>query len=59
MEVCKGRKHHYTAACKECLLYKKKTIERKIKEVFLTYQIEKILTKERILELYLNEVEWG
>lgn len=44
---------------KNVFLYKKKTIERKIKEVFLTYQIEKILTKERILELYLNEVEWG
>ncbi len=44
---------------KNVFLYKKKTIERKIKEVFLTYQIEKLIPKKRILELYLNEVEWG
>ncbi len=44
---------------KNVFLYKKKTIERKTKEVFLTYQIEKLIPKKRILELYLNEVEWG
>ncbi len=44
---------------KNVFLYKKKTIERKIKELFLTYQIEKLIPKKRILELYLNEVEWG
>lgn len=44
---------------KNVFLYKKKTIERKIKELFLTYRIEKLIPKKRILELYLNEVEWG
>ncbi|HWP91170.1 MAG TPA: transglycosylase domain-containing protein [Thermodesulfobacteriota bacterium] len=32
---------------------------RKIREAFIAYQLEKNLTKERILELYLNTVEWG
>ena len=32
---------------------------RKIYEVALTWPAELILGKERILELYLNEVEWG
>lgn len=32
---------------------------RKIAEAILTYRIEKTLTKRRILEIYLNMVEWG
>ncbi|MBN1130322.1 MAG: monofunctional biosynthetic peptidoglycan transglycosylase [Chitinispirillaceae bacterium] len=32
---------------------------RKIKEAILTWRIEKALTKRRILELYLNLIEWG
>ena len=32
---------------------------RKVGEVLLTPMAELILPKERILELYLNEVEWG
>lgn len=32
---------------------------RKIKEAVLTWIIEKNLSKKRILELYLNVVEWG
>jgi monofunctional glycosyltransferase len=32
---------------------------RKIKEAILTWRLEKTLTKRRILELYLNCVEWG
>jgi len=32
---------------------------RKLKEVMLTWQLERELSKERILELYLNVVEFG
>jgi monofunctional biosynthetic peptidoglycan transglycosylase len=32
---------------------------RKIKEAILTWRIEHTLTKRRILEIYLNVVEWG
>ena len=32
---------------------------RKIKEAILTWRIEKKLSKRRILELYVNLVEWG
>lgn len=32
---------------------------RKIKEAIITWRLEKTLTKRRILELYLNVVEWG
>lgn len=32
---------------------------RKIKEAIITWRLERTLTKRRILELYLNVVEWG
>jgi monofunctional biosynthetic peptidoglycan transglycosylase len=32
---------------------------RKVNEAILTYRIEKNLSKNRILELYLNVIEWG
>jgi len=32
---------------------------RKIREVILTWRLESTLSKKRILELYLNVVEWG
>ncbi|HME44097.1 MAG TPA: monofunctional biosynthetic peptidoglycan transglycosylase [Syntrophorhabdales bacterium] len=32
---------------------------RKIEEAIITWRIEKTLSKRRILELYLNVVEWG
>lgn len=36
-----------------------KTSFRKIREAILTWRIERILTKKRILELYLNVIECG
>ncbi|ONN27550.1 glycosyl transferase [Thermosipho affectus] len=36
-----------------------RTIERKIKEIFISLYIEKIRTKKEILELYLNSVYMG
>lgn len=44
---------------KNTLLTPEKTISRKIKEWVLAVKIEKIITKEKILELYLNEVPYG
>jgi penicillin-binding protein 1A len=44
---------------KNAFLSKEKTLTRKVKEYFLARRIEKILPKKRILELYLNLVEWG
>jgi len=32
---------------------------RKIKELFITWRMESELSKERILEIYLNCIEWG
>ncbi|HNT36224.1 MAG TPA: biosynthetic peptidoglycan transglycosylase, partial [bacterium] len=32
---------------------------RKIKEIIITKRLEKALSKDRILEIYLNVVEWG
>jgi monofunctional biosynthetic peptidoglycan transglycosylase len=36
-----------------------KSILRKIREAIITWRMEKILSKRRILEIYLNVVEWG
>ncbi|MDE3059239.1 MAG: monofunctional biosynthetic peptidoglycan transglycosylase, partial [Bacteroidota bacterium] len=32
---------------------------RKLKEMVIALRMEGLLAKERILELYLNEIEWG
>ncbi|MDH4164499.1 MAG: penicillin-binding protein [Nitrospirota bacterium] len=44
---------------KNVLLSKEKTIKRKVREFVLARQAEDLLTKRQILEIYLNEVEWG
>src|SRR5690606_6510362 len=36
-----------------------KTLARKVQEVFLTWWLETALDKSRILELYLNVIEYG
>jgi monofunctional biosynthetic peptidoglycan transglycosylase len=36
-----------------------KSLLRKISEAIITWRMEKTLSKKRILELYLNVVEWG
>jgi monofunctional glycosyltransferase len=37
----------------------KKNLLRKLKEALITYRVEKTLPKKRILEIYLNVIEWG
>jgi membrane peptidoglycan carboxypeptidase len=44
---------------KNVLLSREKTISRKLREYVLAREAEELLTKRRILEIYLNEVEWG
>jgi len=41
------------------LLSKEKKISRKIREALLSYRLEKSLSKEKILEIYLNEIYLG
>jgi monofunctional biosynthetic peptidoglycan transglycosylase len=40
-------------------LWRTKSIPRKALEVYLTWRLERTLSKQRILELYLNTSEWG
>lgn len=40
-------------------LTREKKLIRKIKEIFLAIHIEQLLTKDEILELYLNKIELG
>ncbi|MBX7143753.1 MAG: PBP1A family penicillin-binding protein [Oligoflexia bacterium] len=44
---------------KNLLLSPEKKIQRKVKEAILSYQIEKRLTKDEILEIYLNQIFFG
>jgi monofunctional biosynthetic peptidoglycan transglycosylase len=44
---------------KNLFLSREKTITRKVKEVILAKRMEELLTKGRIIELYLNVVELG
>jgi monofunctional biosynthetic peptidoglycan transglycosylase len=44
---------------KNLLLSGERTLLRKGQEFVLTLALEQFLTKERILEIYLNNVEWG
>ncbi|MGP1682154.1 MAG: monofunctional biosynthetic peptidoglycan transglycosylase [Giesbergeria sp.] len=44
---------------KNLLLSGERTLLRKGQEFVLTLALEQLLTKERILEIYLNSVEWG
>ncbi len=44
---------------KNFLLSNEISLNRKIKEAILAFRIERVLTKERILELYLNQIYLG
>jgi penicillin-binding protein 1A len=44
---------------KNFLLTSDQTMQRKIKEMILAFRIEQAYTKDRILELYLNEIFFG
>jgi monofunctional biosynthetic peptidoglycan transglycosylase len=44
---------------KNVYLSESRTVTRKIHEIILAQKVEKILTKNRILEVYLNVIEYG
>jgi monofunctional biosynthetic peptidoglycan transglycosylase len=44
---------------KNLLLSGERTLLRKGQEIVLTFALEQMLGKQRILEIYLNSVEWG
>ncbi|HAX73404.1 MAG TPA: penicillin-binding protein, partial [Firmicutes bacterium] len=44
---------------KQSHLTSEKSIDRKIKEIYLSMQLEKVLTKEQIIEAYLNYSPFG
>lgn len=45
--------------CKNLLLTSERKLARKIREMILTPRIEEALTKEQILELYVNQIYFG
>ena len=44
---------------KNVLLSREKTLARKLQELFLTWHVENTLEKDRIMEIYLNVIEYG
>lgn len=44
---------------KRLLLTPERTLKRKVQEIILSYQLSKKLTKQDILEIYLNEIYYG
>ena len=44
---------------KNLLLTREKSLERKVKEAILAYRIEHKLSKDQILEIYLNQISFG
>lgn len=44
---------------KNAVLTNEKTVTRKIKELVLSYQLEKKFSKDEILQMYLNEIPYG
>lgn len=62
--VIKGRKAQGGSTItqqlvKNAVLTNQKTFARKIKELFLSYEIERRFSKEEILKLYFNEIPYG
>jgi monofunctional biosynthetic peptidoglycan transglycosylase len=55
----KGNSTISQQVAKNLFLSQSRTILRKADEVLITIEIEALLSKRRILELYLNVIEWG
>jgi len=54
-----GSRDHYHAGCPQLLLDRERTLTRKLREVLLAYKIEANLSKDDILELYVNQIFLG
>ncbi len=44
---------------KNVMLYRSKLLSRKLQELFLTWYIESVLSKDRLMEIYVNVIEFG
>lgn len=44
---------------KNLYLSSQKSLPRKALEILIAYRLEQVLSKQRILEIYLNIIEWG
>jgi monofunctional glycosyltransferase len=59
MKVVRGGSTITQQLCKNLFLGNERTIGRKLRELVLAAYLERMLGKRRILELYLNVIEWG
>ncbi len=58
-EFARGASTITQQLAKNVFLSTEKSLNRKLKEAILTYRLEQSLSKNRILEIYLNVIEWG
>lgn len=58
-ELTRGASTITQQVIKNAVLSPRREISRKLKEIILAYELEKILSKDKILEHYLNLVELG
>ncbi len=59
MEFARGASTITQQLAKNLYLSPSKNPVRKLKEMLLTFSLEKHLSKNRIFEIYLNVIEWG
>jgi penicillin-binding protein 1A len=58
-EVVEGASTITQQVAKMLFLTHRKTLERKVREVILASKMERLLTKDEILEIYLNQTYYG
>lgn len=58
-EKIKGTSTLTQQLVKNAVLTNERSYSRKLKEILLSLQIERIFTKEQILQMYLNEIPYG
>ena len=59
MEFARGASTITQQLAKNLYLSPSRNPARKLKEILLTFSLERHLTKRRIFEIYLNVIEWG
>lgn len=57
--IIKGGSSITQQLAKNLYLTPSRSVFRKTREAFITYKLENNLTKARIIEIYLNVIEWG
>lgn len=58
-EVKEGASTLTMQLVKNIFLSRERTVSRKLSEIVLALRVEQVLTKDEILELYLNTIYWG